>query len=135
MAAARGTKVAFSAQKTSGNSFNGDITYDSVPVNISPTPTRMNARTGEFTAPVSGTYVFSFSAMTGTSSGYVVIDVLKNDVSLFEIKDGNSNGDSNNISYSWMSVLNSGDKIKLSVRRHQLYADLDDIVLFNGFLL
>ena len=95
----------------------------------------MNPRSGEFTAPQAGNYQFSFSAVTATSSGYVGVNVLKNGNELLIIHDGNDNGDQNNFSYSWMTFMNSGDKIKLSVGAHKLYADENDIVQFNGFLL
>ena len=127
-----GARVAFEAVKSSGDSVNGYITYNSAPVNIG---NGMNPSSGEFTAPQAGTYHFSFSALSSVNSGYLTVKVLKNGSSMFAIQDGNDNGDQNNISYTWMSTLDSGDRIKLQVTGHNLHADGDDNIRFNGFLL
>ena len=54
-------KVIFSARKTSGDGFNGLITYDTIDVKIG----GGMQEDGKFIAPESGTYGFTFSAMTG----------------------------------------------------------------------
>ena len=95
----------------------------------------MNPRSGEFTAPQAGNYQFSFSALTGNAPGYVEVTVFKNGSKIFVIIDGNDNGDQNNLSYTWMTFMNSGDKIMLRVTSHKLFADSDDLVQFNGVLL
>merc|ERR1712062_766480 len=55
-------KVIFAAvRSSSGNLDSGTITYDSLTTNIG---NGMDASTGIFTAPTSGLYMFTFSAVT-----------------------------------------------------------------------
>ena len=103
-----------------------------MPINIG---NGMDGASGEFTAPVKGNYAFFFSAVSSGHNGDVVVGVYKNDEKSFRILDANDADNYNNIAYSWMTEMTVGESIKLSVGSHKLFADSDDIIHFNGFLL
>ena len=127
------SKVIFSAiRKKESIGSNQVITYTTLEVDIH---SQMNIRTGTFHVQISGTYQFTFSALTGDSAGYVEVYVMKNDVKIFHIEDGNSGGQNNNIAYVWMMVLEANDQIKLMVGQHQIHVCGSDPIHFTGQLL
>ena len=124
--------MAFSGVKKSGGNFGGRITYDSSAVNFE---SALNLTSGVFTAPSSGTYYFSFSALTGSSRGKTTVTVYKKGVKAFEINERNVDGTMHSFSYSWVEPLNAGDTIVLDVTSHKLYVSGTYSVVFNGFSL
>ena len=124
--------MAFSGQKRSGGNFDGKITFDNSLINIGG---GFNPVLGEFTAPLSTSYVFTFSAMTGTEKGNTTVTVKKNEAILFHINEGNVACGQNRISFSWTEVMNVGDTLKLFVVSNKLYANEENFVTFHGFSL
>ena len=124
--------MAFSGVKRSGGNFGGRITFDSTIVNFE---SALNSTSGVFTAPSSGTYYFSLSALTGTSRGKTTITVSKKGAKAFEINEKNDRGTLHSLSYSWVEQLNAGDTIVLDVTSHKLYVGGTYSVFFNGFSL
>ena len=98
----------------------------------------MNPDTGVFTAPVSGIYSFSLSALKNPNiREYVSIYVYKNGITDFVIRehDFNSGQNAANIAYSWTMSLVQNDQIKLTIIQGRLYVDSDTFFWFNGNLL
>ena len=129
-----GNRTIFYALKTTatGNTFDGVIDYDKVPVNEG---SALIGHTGMFVAPRSGYFVFRISAMTPSSSqSPTTISVLKNGNLLFKITEGKRSG-YRNIPYSWIEPMTVGDTLKLEVTQDKLYADSDNCVHFSGFSL
>jgi len=124
-------KVIFSARKTSGSNFNGPITFDTIDVNIGG---GMHSN-GKFIAPESGTYGFTFSALTGSGKSHTFANVYKDGNFQNYIYDGNSAGNHNNINSSWMMKLAKGQVVHLEVEFGKLYATLQNLVIFTGNLL
>ena len=124
--------MAFSGVKKSGGNFGGRITFDSSAVNFE---SALNLTSGVFTAPSSGTYYFSFSALTGSSRGKTTVTVFKKGSKAFEINEKNVEGTMHSFSYSWVEPLNAGDTIVLDVTSHKLYVSGTYSVIFNGFSL
>lgn len=123
-------KVIFSAWKTSGYSFNGSITYDTMDVNIGG---GMQSN-GEFIAPESGTYGFTFSGVTGFEKSVTYVKVFKDGNFHHDIYDGNVADYGNNINSSWMMKLAKGQVVHLDITG-KLYADSESQVIFTGNLL
>ena len=124
-------RVIFSAiKKSDRRSFDGDITFDEVPIN---TNNCFNRRTGTFISPKSSVFFFSVSALSSTARGKTIISVLKNDNLLLKITDGHDQDDLNNVAFSWMEPMMMGDTLRLSVTGHKLFSDSDDFVHFNGY--
>ena len=124
--------MAFSGVKKSGGNFGGRITFDSSAVNFE---SALNLTSGVFTAPNSGTYYFSFSALTGSSRGKTTVTVYKKGAKAFEINEKNDEGTMHSFSSSWVETLNAGDTIVLDVTSHKLYVGGTYSVIFNGFSL
>ena len=129
-------KVLFSARKKTEGKFHGKLTYDTIDVNVGD---GLQAN-GNFIAPESGTYGFTFSGLTGGGMAYGVGG--NNTSTLVKVyKDGNLHHDifegcpghsASNINSSWMMKLAKGQVVHLEVTRN----DEDEIsVIFNGNLL
>ena len=134
-------KVIFAAVRTSSGdmgSSSGTITYDSLTTNIG---NGMDASTGKFTAPTSGLYMFTFSAVSAhTNTAEVTIYVYKNSTSIFLIddeEDKKSGANERNIAYSWMFDLSMGDTVSLVMGSGGLHAEggNTDQAHFTGHLL
>ena len=132
-------KVIFAAvRSSSGNLDSGTITYDSLTTNIG---NGMDASTGKFTAPTSGLYMFTFSAVSANkNTAEVTIQVQKNGSRIFVIddeEDQKSGADERNIAYSWMFDLSNGDTVYLSMHTGGLHTDSgnQDQAHFTGHLL
>ena len=124
-------KVIFSARKTSGFAFDGSITYDTINVNVGG---GMQSN-GEFIAPESGTYGFTFSAVTGDEKHVTRVLVYKDGLFTHYIYDGNEANEFNNINSSWMMKLAKGQRVHLTVTDGKLYAFSSSTVTFTGNLL
>merc|ERR1712062_501631 len=106
------TKVIFSAVRTSGGNFQGDITYDRLDVSIGG---GFDIRSGVFVVPTSGVYRLSFSAQSGSEKyKFTRVYIKKNGSTIFNIWDSNEADDINNISYTWVMNLTQGDRVNLS---------------------
>jgi len=126
------TKVIFSAVKSSGGNFKGQITYDNLVVNLGE---GFDMGSGTFVVPTSGLYRLTFSAQSAYEKyDYTTVYVKKNGEGVFQIWDSNEEGDGNNLSYTWMQYLNRGDSINLYSSNH-LYAGSDNPVNFTGELI
>ena len=80
-------RVMFGAVRTSGKSNSGQvITYDTTTVN---TFDVLDKESGQFKAPISGTYVFSFSGFSYDDTFNVAVEVLKNNQFNFRILKSN----------------------------------------------
>ena len=124
--------MAFSSQKRSGGNFDGRITFDSSLVNIGG---GFDPVLGEFTAPLSTSYVFSLSAMTGTTKEHTTVTVHKNEEIIFHVNEGNIASGQNRISFSLIEHMNAGDTLKMFVVSNKLYANEENFVTFHGFAL
>ena len=135
-------KVIFAAVRTSSGdmgSSSGTITYDSLTTNIG---NGMDASTGKFTAPTSGLYMFTFSAVSANkNTAEVTIQVQKNGSRIFVIddeEDKKSGANERNIAYSWMFDLSMGETVYLTMYSGGLHADVGnshDQTHFTGHLL
>ena len=110
----------------------GDLTFDEAPINVNG---GLNPQSGVFVAPRSAYYVFTLSAKSHTSAAKVSLDVLKNGILLFRIRDYNDLDSMNNIGYNFMERMDTGDTIKVSVtENHQgIYSDENDFIHFTGY--
>ena len=110
----------------------GDLTFDEAPINVNG---GLNPQSGVFVAPRSAYYVFTLSAKSHTSAAKVSLDVLKNGILLFRIRDYNDLDPMNNIGYNFMERMDTGDTIKVSVtENHQgIYSDENDFIHFTGY--
>ena len=125
-------RIIFSAVRTKSGDFDGDVTYDSVPVNIG---NGLVKKTGVFVSPRKAIYSFSVTAKSGYSNGQSVISVMKNGILSFKITEGMDVDSANNINYNWIDRLESGDTLSLSVSGNKLYSGSSDHLLFQGFSL
>ena len=122
-------KVIFSARKTSGFAFDGSITYDTIDVNVG-----NGMQSSGFIAPESGTYGFTFSAVTGDEKHVTRVLVYKDGLFTHYIYDGNEANEFNNINSSWMMKLAKGQAVHLDVNG-RLYANPQTPVIFTGNLI
>ena len=131
-------RTIFHALKTekSGNSFafSGDIKFDELPINVD---NGFNAQNGIFVAPRTGYFVFSLSGMTMKSGTDTTISVLKNGNLNFKITEGESKHNHDNVAYSWMEPMTTGDTLKLVVTQGKLYAfsHNSELIHFSGYSL
>ena len=124
-------KVIFSARKTIEENFDGLITFDTIDVNIGDGL----QEDGQFIAPESGTYGFTFSGTTGYEKSGTIVSVYKDGNEHHYIHDGNVADCNNNINGSWMIKLAKGQVVHLEVTIGKLTAYSDTPVIFTGNLL
>ena len=128
------TKVIFSAVKSSGDNFKGNITFDTLVINLGD---GFDAGSGTFVVPTSGTYRLSFSSQSGfDKNDFTEVYVHKNGKTVLTIWDSNESekGDANNVSYTWLINLTRGDRVNLSSENY-LHADTRYQVTFTGELV
>jgi hypothetical protein len=91
---------------------------------------------GVFTAPVTGTFEFSFSSMTGAIIGsYAQVNVGKNGAVMLRFMDINQSGQYNNFGHEWQLILQKGDEINLQLAAGTIYADSNWPTSFIGHLV
>jgi hypothetical protein len=92
---------------------------------------------GVFTAPVTGTFEFSFSALTGIhGKSYAFVDVIKNGAIMFRFGDFNEvTGYYNSFGHVWQSILQKGDEMKLRLYNGAIYANPTQLISFIGHLV
>ena len=125
-------KIFFAARKTSGDNFDGAITYDIVDINEG---AGFDQQTGKFRAPEGGTYFFTFSGLTSNSKSSTYVRVYKDGSLHHVIADENEAAFGNNINGSWMTSLSKGEEVHLQVTAGKLWADSYQPVIFTGNLL
>ena len=125
-------KIFFAAYKTSGNNFDGEITYDIADINEG---AGFDKTTGKFTAPEGGTYEFTFSGMTGTDNSVTKVVVLKDGSWNHNIRDENAADYKDYITSNWMMKLSQGEEVNLGVAYGKLYVHSSIPVIFTGSLL
>ena len=126
-------KIFFAAHKTSGTTFSGKITYDIADINEG---AGFNKQTGTFTAPEGGTYMFTFSGLTGGANASTNVRVVyKDDSSHHFISDVQVAETYNNINSIWMMKLSKGEEVYLEVDTGKLWATSGVKVIFTGNLL
>ena len=117
--------------------FDGLINYDTIDENHG----NGLQYDGKFIAPESGTYGFTFSAMTGlldmtaTDKSMTRVEVFKDGNFHHYIFDGNTAGIWNNINNSWMMKLAKGQVVHLEVDMGKLNAGAYHPVIFTGNLI
>ena len=126
-----------------------DITFDETVTNIG---SGMDPESGVFTAPVSGIYSFSFSALLYFEKEKLrewgIVEVLKGGQVEFNIKEHHGDfktGEFEGINYSWMMSLAQNEEVNLrmyerSESQIMVYNDpgnpsMRNFVWFNGQLL
>lgn len=120
--------VSFSAYRSLSYSTVGTIipyTYS-----ISNIGEGMNITTGVFTAPATGTYVFSFTGRAGSDA--TKIDLLRNDrqwVASYGALVGN------NMAIHYTALLVKGETIDVQLTSGSIYDDINYYTHFVGFLL
>ena len=125
-------KVLFSARKKTEGKFHGKLTYDTIDVNVGD---GLQAN-GNFIAPESGTYGFTFSGLTASLKGretWTAVEVYKDGNHHHVIFRGNPGHSANNINSSWMMKLAKGQVVHLELYIQKKGAELS--VIFNGNLL
>ena len=150
------TKVIFKAVKVGYEKFGGlhetfiskgDVRFDSIDVankyngdaiNVGGA---MDMTSGIFTVPFSGLYFFTFSGLAFQKLSSKTLDIFilvkKNGNRIYEILDTQSYGEVTRkvLSSSWMSKLEKGDKIQLSVWYGSLAANKNEHIIFTGQLI
>ena len=133
-------KVLFSARKTTKRNFFGKLTYDTIDVNVGD---GLQAN-GNFIAPESGTYGFTFSGLTASDNGLktlTAVEVYKDGNRIlplpFTIFNGIPGDSANNINSSWMMKLAKGQVVHLDLYIGNNYSSgpKDISVIFTGNLL
>ncbi|XP_071960039.1 complement C1q tumor necrosis factor-related protein 4-like [Antedon mediterranea] len=104
----------------------GNVTYQLALNNIG---NCINADTGIFTAPYSGTYYFSFTAIT---KGMVTFEINKNNEAVLTMTDG---ADFDSLSGSTVLALVKGDTVLLEYSAGSPIELVGGSIVFTGFLL
>ncbi len=131
--------VYFSAQQSNQGWISGPMTviFETV-IAISSGENGYDPRTGYFTAPVGGTYAFSFyfiSRYFQDEVENVHIDIKLNGAT-FSTVDGPSKVYISSVSHSWIMNLKYGDNVNLYINSHnELFSNEDHFNTFTGFLL
>jgi hypothetical protein len=90
---------------------------------------------GVFTAPVTGTFEFSFSALSGKSEK-AFVRVIKNGTVMLTFGENNVyTGSYNNFGYVWQLILQKGDEITLHLNTGSIYASTTHPISFIGHLV
>ena len=125
-------QVLVSAYKTTGGTFKGWITFDTVLENIG---NALNGGSGVFTCPRSGTYFFTLTGESYSSTTAFYVQIYVNGVvrmTLYDYQSHNHNTFSMNIA----EKLESGDQLQLKIENGHLHVPSNTRrVYFNGFLL
>jgi hypothetical protein len=127
---------AFNAYKSSGNTASGnDFVFDAVDVNVG---SNYNASTGVFTAPVSGNYFFSISALAdfNQSTGDHDLWLLRNGANYARVRtSSNYSGHYETATITAVVNLSVGDEVKVYVASGSFYGDGNRWAWFSGHLI
>jgi hypothetical protein len=94
--------------------------------------------TGIFKVPVSGTYQFTFSSLTGhNDNSYAYVQVMKNGNMELNIMERNAQGYLNSFGQTWQMNLISGDNLSLylGITGSTIYLDSQRFTTFTGELV
>ena len=97
----------------------------------------MNLYSGTFTTPISGTYAFTFTSMTGyikSSHIGVTVEVWKNNSRMHSYFDNDTSAH-NWITGSWMFHMKKGDTVRLKVVGDKMFVAYDWRTHFTGLLI
>jgi hypothetical protein len=122
--------VMFAAISNSSIAAEKDITFSE---SISNVGQGFDVSRGVFTAPVTGTFEFSFSSMTDGSDARVC--VRKNGAVIKVFEDINQLGIYHNFGHVWQLILQKGDEINLQLQIGTIYADPNYSTSFIGHLV
>ncbi|XP_038076580.1 collagen alpha-1(X) chain-like [Patiria miniata] len=95
--------------------------------------TSFDLETGTFTCSVPGTYVFTFSVLKNSNSGYLDIHLVKNNHKV--ITTYGETGQRGQLSGSALMVLQRGDTVYLTMSGRAYSASTYHYTSFSGFLL
>jgi hypothetical protein len=125
--------VMFAAISNSSIAAEKDITFSE---SISNVGQGFDVSRGVFTAPVTGTFEFSFSSMTGSIAiSYARVYVRKNGNVMLRFMDKNDSDRLNNFGHVWQLILQKGDEINLQLYDGTIYADPNYSTSFIGHLV
>ncbi|KAI4904177.1 hypothetical protein NFI96_004554 [Prochilodus magdalenae] len=129
-------KVAFSAGLSSSVgplSGLGIVVYTKVLTNIGGA---YNSKTGVFTAPITGTYYFRFTACGGSNGHYSGVGLYRNKERLTHVSEYNNDGYPKHFSGGVTTTLSEGDTVVVRLpSSYRLYEDSYTRNIFSGFLL
>ncbi|XP_038079354.1 collagen alpha-1(X) chain-like [Patiria miniata] len=95
--------------------------------------TSFDLETGTFTCSVPGTYVFTFSVLKYTNSGYLHIHLVKNDYKV--ITTHGASNQRGQLSGSAVLVLQLGDTVYVTMHGRAFSSPTSHYTSFSGFLL
>lgn len=125
-------QVVVSAYKSTGGNVNGWITgFDTV---LEDASNAFNAGSGVFTCPWSGTYFFTLTGRSNTTPTSFYIQVHINGEVRLNLFDYNTRT-ATTFSMNVAEKLETGDQLQLKVGGGNLYANSDQRIHFNAFLL
>ena len=132
------SRIAFAALRNSTSlSSSATITYDALLVNIG---NAFSHQTGIFTCPESGSYFFSFSAesVSTTSVTSIHIYMVRNGQNELLIDNHYKDDQAHkNLSYQWAIKLHAGDEVKMRIggSSEQLRVEKMRQIHFRGYLV
>ena len=80
-------------------------------------------------------FTFSGEASYYEKTKITYVGVYLNNVRQMHLVDNDDRGPVANLSFTWTMNLEQGDVVYLKIDGGQLYADSDEQIFFNGFLL
>ena len=124
-------RIIFSAYKDGGiGYFSGDVTYTTLVENVG---NGLDTRTGVFSCPQAGLYMFSFSGTTRNQEIATYVRIYINGVEDLVLYSQSDDDNRDCISHTWLSHLNINDKVNIKVTHGLLNAGRR--ISFNGIKL
>ena len=130
----RDGKAFFSSYKSSGGSFDGIVTFDTIDID---TDNQLDKERGVFSCKIPGTYLFTFNGVTSNAVDFVRVEVKVNDIGKFNIYDRDESRSTKNanLGYTWSLQLSVDDQVQLKVTAGALYSGSNERVTFTGLLV